>query len=76
MPDMKSRLSNPDWCYCFMNAIAKAVDETWTHIPEVTAHTIINLAQESEPAGALFGELVGYYLEDIIAKADAEMEGE
>jgi len=59
-----------------MNAIAKAVDETWTHIPEVSAHTIINLAQESEPAGTLFGELVGYYLEDIIAKADAEMEGE
>jgi len=76
MPDMKSRLSNPDWCYCFMNAIAKAVDETWTDVPEVSAQTIIHLAQESEPAGALFVELVGYFLEGIIAKADAEMEGE
>ena len=67
-----NRLSpnNPDWCYAFMCAIAKSVDETWTNFPEASARRIIQLAQESEEAKELFVDLVGADLSDIMWNAD------
>lgn len=66
--------NNPDWCYAFMCAIAKSVDETWTDFPEASARRIIQLAQESEEAKELFILLVGFDLGDIMLNADNMVE--
>lgn len=70
MNDNQLSPNNPDWCYAFMCAVARSVDETWTSFPEASARRIIQLAQESEEARELFETLVGDDLESIMWNAD------